>query len=85
MGRPPTRRAGAVGACDWLYTAMMLSRSGFVDLGPAVEGEGSKALRRLTLLRMGSMGIQRPSVREKTSVQKTGGELRGSAGTTKDQ
>ena len=43
-------------------------------------GAGSKTLRLFTMARMGSTGSQRPSGREKTSVQKTGGVVRGSEG-----
>src|SRR6266550_1437527 len=41
-------------------------------------GVGSKTLRLLTIQRIGSTGSQRPSGREKTSVQKTGGVESGS-------
>ena len=39
---------------------------------------GSNDLRLLTIHRIGSTGSQRPSGREKTSVQKTGGVKSGS-------
>lgn len=41
-------------------------------------GVGSNTLRLLTKDLIGSTGIQRPSGRENTSVQKTGGVVRGS-------
>ena len=41
-------------------------------------GLGSKTFRLLVMPRMGSTGSHRASGREKTSVQKTGGEVVGS-------
>ena len=54
--------------------------STFADRDDVPTGVGSKTVRLFTMARMGSTGIQRPSGREKTSVQKTGGVVRGSEG-----
>jgi hypothetical protein len=54
--------------------------STFARRDDVLTGVGSKTLRLFTKARMGSTGSQRPSGREKTSVQKTGGVVRGSEG-----
>jgi len=51
---------------------------GGAAFGLEVGGEGSKLLRSLVIPRMGSTGNHLASGRDNTSVQKTGGVVKGS-------